>query len=338
MVMQRLPSVRFTQPPTTLGAAWRTLGCEMSWKRREFFFGAFAAGWSVATASAVAQQSDTSSADYSESVALVLFAPGGEQEIGLRLARLPGRRAATIWAGVDGDERSLSLADSAVLGAGAQATETSGESATFNVSDRWLARFDRKRWSKGNMEGTVHFSGSMHPGSEPPQGKGQVPVRMTALFRALHAPVLVRTGRMEVFGRGSARIELPDRTVEFAGFGKWHEQTGERPRFAPAFTYMEIVSEKNALLAVATEGGHYGFVLEDGRTTPVTHLDISAPGNERRFEVLLADDRMIQGFARTIRTSSVPIEGKRRPSTTVIVDTTLGRLVGHLNDWRPAAS
>lgn len=129
MAMQCFSGVRFARSSTSLGAAWRTLGCRMNWRRREFFCGAFVAGWSAATTSACAQQADTSSSDYSETVALVLFTPGGEQELGLRLARMPGRHTSTIWAEFDGDRGSLSLDDRAVLAADARATEANRESA-----------------------------------------------------------------------------------------------------------------------------------------------------------------------------------------------------------------
>ena len=90
-----------------------------------------------------------------------------------------------------------------------------------------------------------------------------------------------------------------------------------------------------ALLAVTRGDSANGIVLEHGRATALTALRISPPAQEREFEASLKDGRKIQGSARTLRSSSEPIEGKRRPSATVAADTALGPMVGQINDWSP---
>lgn len=299
-----------------------------------------AASPDVASAPPSAPPPDRTGEHYSESVALVLFAEDGSREVSLRLARMPGRRTSTIWASVDDGPATLALADRADLAPGALATPVETARAVFSVEDRWTARFDRRLRAGRDLRGRVAFTGRMHGRSEPPEGEGDLAVRIEADFEALHAPSPVRPGRLEVFGRGSARLHLPDRRLQASGFAKWHEQTGERVRFAPAFTYVSIIGPSGALLAVASERAHYGFALEGGRTVPVTRLDISELGDDaaapRTFTARLADGRSIEGATRTLRTGSVPIEGQRRPGATVVAETGLGRMVGHINDWRPA--
>ena len=47
---------------------------------------------------------------------------------------------------------------------------------------------------------------------------------------------------------------------------------------------------------------------------------------------------MANGTATEIQHWSVPIEGVRRPGSSIVVDSNLGKLMGSLNDWDPAES
>lgn len=298
--------------------------------RRVFLMGA--AGMAGAGESARAA---TATSNYSESVALTVIQPDASREVSLRLARILGGQYATMWAGFEGPEGNYALADQTPLEGGAVATPVENEAAAFHVSGAWSARFERADRSRASMHGSAEMAGKLHAGSEPPEGAGVHPARITLSFKALHTPVLVRPGRLEVFGRGRGRIELPGGTVDVEGYAKWHEQVGDRPRFAPAFTYVTLQGESAALLAVASAGGQYGFALRDGRTTPVRRIDISPLSPERTFRAELEDGAIIHGTTRALRSTSVPIEGARRPSSTVIAQTNVGQLVGNINDWRP---
>jgi hypothetical protein len=270
-------------------------------------------------------------------VALTVIQPDAGREVSLRLARILGGQYATMWAGFEGPEGDYAMADRAPLEAAAVATATDREAAAFQLTGDWSTRFERADRSLASMNGSAEMTGKLHAGSEPPEGAGVHPARITLSFKALHAPVLVRPGRLEVFGRGRGRIELPGGTFEVGGYAKWHEQVGDRPRFAPAFTYVTLQGESAALLAVASAAGQYGFVLRDGRTTRVRRLEISPLSLERTFRAELEDGAIIRGVTRALRSTSVPIEGVRRPSSTVVAETDLGQLIGNINDWRPDA-
>jgi hypothetical protein len=157
---------------------------------------------------------------------------------------------------------------------------------------------------------------------------------------------------MEVFGTVEGTITTPRGVHRLSGRGKYHEQTGERPRFAGAFTYFAIQGDGGSLLARVGEaapappttpaaprpgsGATWGFALLDGETVAVKTFTIDPLGTpERAFSVELADGRTIEGETEIVRETSVPIEGERRPSATVAVSTNLGRMIGHLNDWQP---
>ena len=82
--------------------------------------------------------------------------------------------------------------------------------------------------------------------------------------------------------------------------------------------------------------GAWGYVFRDGEVTTVEAMDIAPYGlRERRFTLRLMDGRSVSGTATVVREVSVPIEGKRRPGATVMVESELGLMVGVLNDWNP---
>ena len=154
--------------------------------------------------------------------------------------------------------------------------------------------------------------------------------RRAAVQLALDLPEMPRNHDEVHIGNEIVEISLP---------GKWHEQTGPRAQFAPAFTYFNIQNQDTALLAIHYPelGRTAGYLREGEQITGIKNLSISPPEHsERQFELLLEDQRQISGVANVTRRWSVPIEGQRRPGSTVVVDSSLGKLVGALNDWRPA--
>jgi hypothetical protein len=278
--------------------------------------------------------SKVTSSVYSESVMAVLYAPDASQEISIRLGRMVGQGAVTLWAGYASSSAAFSMAD---IRPATNLTRTSVDAdiAAYSEAPSWTAKFDRSGRIGEKMVGRAEMTGGLNATADPPEGEGQISGRIEMTFESLHRPMLVRPGRMEVFGLGSGRVVLPDGGFKISGYAKWHEQVGDRARFAPAFTYMAISASNVALLAVTSGNAAYGFALEGGKTTPVATAKFAEPGPQRHFEASLVDGRTIHGMTNTVRTSSEPIEGKRRPSATVIAETDLGRMVGQVNDWRP---
>ena len=264
----------------------------------------------------------------------VLYEPHAGQEISIRLGRMVGQGAVSLWAGYASSSAAFSMADIR-LSTGLAPTTVDTDIAAFHAAPGWSANFDRSGRMGDKMIGRAEMTGGLNATADPPEGEGRVPGRIEMTFESLHRPVLVRPGRMEVFGLGCGRVVLPDGDFEISGYAKWHEQVGDRARFAPAFTYMAISRSDVALLAISRGDAATGFALEGGKTTPVAAIKFSDPTPQRRFEASLTDGRTIRGVTNTIRMSSEPIEGKRRPGATVIAETDLGRMVGQVNDWRP---
>jgi hypothetical protein len=186
------------------------------------------------------------------------------------------------------------------------------------------------------MRGVLTARGHLHRDAHPDTGPGNVLVQIEATLEATHEPIKVRPGRIEVMGQvvGVARVESSFHRFELPG--KWHEQAGERPSFAPAFTYLFVQGAGVGLMATRHERGAWGYVYAHGETEAVTDLEIDAYGtSERAFTATLANGARVRGRARVVREVSVPIEGSRRPGATVLVESDLGSLVGVLNDWQP---
>ncbi|NWG46971.1 MAG: hypothetical protein HXY25_10565 [Alphaproteobacteria bacterium] len=271
---------------------------------------------------------------YSESAALVGVSTDLSREISVRLARFPAAGAGTLWASAHLGGRSYAISDRITLSSPHVATPVNSESALYEERGVSHIRLDRHDLSAPQFGGTLTAAANMHRTGHPPAGAGEVPVGIEASFRAFHAPVLTSPGRHEVFGLVEAVVTTPEGVSRFTAPGKWHEQSGDRPSFAPPFTYIAVSDETRGLLAVSVEGeDDYGFLYDGAQVIRVIDVKVDPPGAERAFAVTLENGRRIAGRLKTAFETSVPIEGKRRPGSTVRAETDIGPLVGHANDW-----
>jgi hypothetical protein len=301
---------------------------------------------------AVAEHEATLSSAYAESSALVAMTADGSTELGLRIARFPATGKGTLWlSAFVGDERYGVAREDLDLAGVSGTTPVELSEARFAVGGAAAASVECRERHTAAMVCTARAEAMTHEDFHPPLGAGTLPLEIEVVFHARHAGDRARAGRMEVFGTVEGTITTPRGVHRFSGRGKYHEQTGERPRFAGAFTYFAIQGDGGSLLARVGEaapappnppaaprpsGATWGFALLDGETVAVKTFTIDPLGTpERAFSVELADGRTIEGETEIVRETSVPIEGERRPSATVVVSTNLGRMTGHLNDWQP---
>ncbi len=273
---------------------------------------------------------------YAESVAMTGHAEDAATTFNVRIARFPGQNRGTLWFYAYIDGRQYSLVDETVTLTTDTITPVAEPDAAFEVAGSSSARLaGRDRYSE-NMTGRLQASGLLHPLAEPEPGSGGIPAEINASFIAEHTPINVRTGRIEVMGRVRGTLSIEGAEFEFDLPGKWHEQSGERPSFAPAFTYLFVQGAERGLMTTRHAGGAWGYVLQDDKTRAVVAMEIDPYGQSvRHFTATLSDGTQVQGSARVVRAVSVPIEGKRRPGATVVVESDIGRMVGVLNDWRP---
>ncbi len=271
---------------------------------------------------------------YAESADLDAFTADASQEISIRLGRFPRRGSATLWMTVClGDKVYSAALEDLKLGSFQGRTPVEAEKVSFTVAGDGEARL--LRTSNSALHASARVSAGAHESAEPPPGSGPIHIRIEADFESGHRPVQVRPGRMEVMGHASAAIHVAGRTTKLRGLGKWHEQVGDRPRFAPAFTYLNIIGDRIGLLAGSRRTGAYGYAWMGEQIAMVKSAAFDPIGPRRKFRVELEGGKVIEGEAITHRIVSVPIEGRQRPGATVLVSSSLGRMTGHLNDWDP---
>jgi len=306
--------------------------------RRQFVLATAAVGGRLldpfsALRAAATQNPVALSPSYAESVEISGLTEDGASEFEVRLARFPPRSSGTLWATVCLGDQAYNVALDDVRLAAAGRTRVEETDARFEVSaaSRTFARLERHR--DGSLAGTARVDVLAHQSVDPPVGAGGEAVMIDARFESAHAPVQVLPARLEVMGRVTATLRTPSGTLTIAGPGKWHEQTGNRPRFAAPFTYLTATSRDHGLLAVQRRPAPFGFAWMAGETIKIKTATFAPPADRRAFTVELEDGRRIEGETGTIRTISTPIEGQRRPSVTIKVTSTIGDMVGHINDW-----
>ena len=272
---------------------------------------------------------------YSESVAMTGYAKDASFTFDVRIARFPETGSAALWFYVYAAGEQYALVDETVT-TGTGKTAVDLPDAGFSVSGSATATLAGRARDSDRMTGMLTARGHLHQNAHPPHGTGDTLVQIEAQITASHAPIVVRAGRLEVMGDVRGTVRIGNQAHTFAVPGKWHEQTGDRPSFAPAFTYLFLQGEGTGLMATRHARGAWGYLFEDGQTRKLAGIDIEPYGQPvRKFVASLDDGRTVTGAARIIREVSVPIEGARRPGAAVLADSDIGPLVGVLNDWQP---
>jgi hypothetical protein len=273
---------------------------------------------------------------YSESFMIDATSPDGTEEIAVRLERFPARGVGTLWVmAFFGDQLYSVVQEDVPLDGLRGRAPVESPHVAVAVAGPVTARFERTGTGAA-LTTTVRAEARAHATTEPPLGPGPFPLTVETRFEAWHPPVNVRTGRSEVMGSVHATIQTPAgvRTLEVPG--NWHEQVGERARFGPRFTYLTAQGPNLGLLAVQRADTVYGYAWLAGRVAAVRTFTIDPIGRpERNMRVELETGQVIAGKATVKRRNSVPIEGQRRPGSTIVLSTNIGTMAGHLNDWQP---
>ncbi|MEX0941483.1 MAG: hypothetical protein WD002_02955 [Pseudomonadales bacterium] len=276
--------------------------------------------------------------EYAESMAVSGLQEDTTFSFIVRLARFPLKRKATLWVSAYIDGIDYAVTDEALSLSHDQATPIAKQEVEFEASGGSRAAFRSFDRHSAKMHGVVFAGSKAHKGEHPEPGSGSLPIVIETAFKVSHTPANVRPGRMEMMGRVAGTIMLGGDSWQFDMPGKWHEQVGPRPNFAPAFTYLFVQGEGIGIMTSKHARSAFGYLLANGETIAINDMQIEPYGNNpRAFTVTLEYGHQINGNARIIRETSVPIEGKRRPGATVIVDSDIGRMVGVLNDWNPDA-
>ena len=283
-------------------------------------------------------QAQTPGPDYAESVAIGAMSEDGEFELSLRLARFPARSGGSVWLHLAVAGQAYSLVDESVnLGVTPAVTPVQADTARFSAGTTTDLWFQTRARQSTAMQGEVSARLKVLAERHPEAGSGTIPVEVELQFVANQLGARLNNDRRwDLFGRVTGQVTVNGTTHAVDLPGKWHEQTGDRASFAPAFTYLNVQGPGFGMLAIGYTDRATGFVARESGNTAVTAMRIDPPGvAPRTFTVTLASGEVITGAARTVQNWSVPIEGQRRPGAGVVVDSNQGQLVGSLNDWNP---
>jgi hypothetical protein len=273
---------------------------------------------------------------WAESAEMNAVSDDGRTGFSARLARYPGTGIAWLWLSVFTPDSIFGYNDNALPLTGDQGiTLLEHDTVTYALPGEPGARLHRVG-SRAAIE-SVAVSAAVpgHRGPHPPLGPGTERLAVEATFRPRHMPASARPRRLEALGQVEARLTTPDGEIDLAGLGHWHEQYGLRPQFARRFTYATLRGQQLAFIATRTASLDTGFAVRGEGVTDVRTFDIDPPGPERAFRLALADGEVIEGRALQHHAFSVAIEGRRRPSTAVLVRSSYGTLTGFINDWQP---
>jgi hypothetical protein len=149
-------------------------------------------------------------------------------------------------------------------------------------------------------------------------------------------------GRTESIVQVHAEIEIDGKSHSVNGYGQFHEQLQDAPRFDTPFTYVSLRGHDTAL--VALRGPRAGGGVKYGRSSvsPVEGFQIDSydtnwPVGPRQFRGGESGRTsfVTSGVVTPTVTYSVPILDGRRPSAVVVGVLDDSHVTGFVNDWVP---
>ena len=270
--------------------------------------------------------------DYAESFMLSAISIDGQQELALRMARHPNRGSGTIWMHLAIEDVVYSRVVEQI--SVHRASSCDGLEAPWSevrLGEVVVTRNGNSEQASIRVDASLKASKQRHPES----GEGDHPVALSLEFRPDGREFRVHDGmRLEIYGEIWGTVTTPGRAWALRLPAKWHEQTGPRPAFAPSFTYLNLQNDETALLAIKYPRGVVGYLIDANGQRRVIGLEIDPEGpDRRRFRIEVEGGDDITGIASVAQRWSVPVDGKRRPGSGVVVESSIGTLAGSLNDW-----
>ena len=269
---------------------------------------------------------------WSESVYLDCVSPDGGSGVLVRLCRYPSEATGWLWVHAFQPGKVYAFTDHS-LPCSTAVTKVDAADVTYDLGDDSLVDMQRDGPREDPDEARVHASVLAHLDPHAPHGPGTHPIEVAATFTPLGASGTKVPGRIELLGEVRAHIEVDGGTIEVAGYGQWHEQHQEQPRFLRPFTYVTLRGENLAFVATRGPLRATGYARRNGVLTPISALDISPRGARRDLRIELADGSELRGEARTTHDYSVPIYDGRRPGSLVVAEIGGEQLSGCINDF-----
>lgn len=268
---------------------------------------------------------------WSESVYLDCVSADGGTGFVVRLCRYPTERTAWLWAHVFLPGETYAYTDH-YLHCNDTVTPVESEHVVYRLDADADMSMTRVGPRASPEAASVSISASLHLDPQAGHGPGKHDLDLAATFTPLGASGTTVPGRVELLGRVQVSAGLDGEDLRFEGFGHWHEQHQEQPRFLRPFTYVTLRGERLAFVLTRGQARATGYARRDGVITPVTGFDIDPYGPRRSFRLELADGTELRGEARTTHAYSIPIYDLRRPGTLVVAEVDGQPLSGCIND------
>jgi hypothetical protein len=187
----------------------------------------------------------------------------------------------------------------------------------------------------------VRVNGHHH--RDVPRGPGPVKMAVSAAFTALFGGAGSNLpGRTESIVKVKAVIEIDGKSRVVNGFGQFHEQLQDAPRFDTPFTYVSLRGDANALVALRGPRAGGGVKYGHASVSPfggfqIEPYDAAESVASRQFRGGESGDSsfVTSGVVTPTVTYSVPILEGRRPSAVVSGILDGSRVTGFVNDWVP---
>ena len=283
---------------------------------------------------------------FTESTLLDVVDGDGYTGFMLRIARHVDEGVAWLWLVTYGPDGVHGFVDDSMPCTNVR-TPDNGESARYAVDlpeTHGLVGHIVRTGSPTRVDGglcEVRVNG--HHRRDVPRGPGPVKMAVTATFTELFGSAGSNLpGRTESIVQVHAEIEIDGKSHSVNGYGQFHEQLQDAPRFDTPFTYVSLRGHDTAL--VALRGPRAGGGVKYGRSSvsPVEGFQIDSydtnwPVGPRQFRGGESGRTsfVTSGVVTPTVTYSVPILDGRRPSAVVVGVLDDSHVTGFVNDWVP---
>ena len=189
---------------------------------------------------------------WSESVYLDCVSADGETGFVVRLCRYPTEGTAWLWAHVFLPGETYAYTDH-YLPCTPDVSPVDGEKVVYRLDHEADMSMTRAGPRMAPTAAGVSISAMAHLSPHPPHGAGKHEVHLVATFAPLGASGTTVPGRVELLGEVRVSADVDGEELKFTGFGQWHEQHQEQPRFLRPFTYALAVAMDPETFLLATE-------------------------------------------------------------------------------------
>jgi hypothetical protein len=244
---------------------------------------------------------------WSESVYLDAVSADGRSGFVVRIGRFPEARVAWLWGHVFTPESGLLGFVDHEAPDGSDRTEVeAGEARYEGSSGEGERRADLRivrvgpRLAPRTVRLTARLPLVPAPlagGDDSSRVKPPGVAELQAVWQPRHSVFESLTGRSEALGVTEATLRLAGAEKPVRGFGHFHEQHQERPRFTTPFVYCTLRGVRFSCIAIRSRGADLGFAVREPGSQPVAiaRIGIGPPGEKRGLRLELADGGVLVG-------------------------------------------